>query len=116
MKTGQSDQYPEIIVKSVGLTQIRYDIQPFTRQDMDGKTISGYSYKYAEIDGEIDKSKLISAIIRNEYDENGELALIHNLLNEEDTKLIEHVNEYKKFQKARGKAKLIVTEMLKTMG
>jgi len=106
MKTGQSDHYPEIIVQSAGLNQVRYDIQPFTRQNMDGKTISGYSYKYVELEGKITKIKLISAIIRNEFTEEDESTLINNLLSKTDTE------GNIRFQELKDKAEKIATEIM----
>lgn len=106
---GRSDQLPKVIVQSNGLTQVRYNIAPFT-EDRGGKTVSGYSYNYVEIGGELTKANLISAIIKENYSINDELALINNEIKNPGTA------EYAVYCTLRSGIKSITTEIISSMG
>lgn len=101
---GNSDTYPEIIVKSNNKTQIRYNIIEVTKEDMNNESHICYNFEYVEIEGEITRNKIISAIIGNVYSTEAELALINN-------KIIDLGNneyiEYTNYQNLRTLAKTI---------
>ena len=102
-----SDQVPAITEKSNGKTQIRFNITPFTRTTMD-KEQSGYNYDYVEITGELDRAKIIDAIIRDKCSISEEFALINNKLKNKD----EVDSEYNEYQELRVKAKGIALTVL----
>ena len=95
-----SDHYPEQIIKSNGKTQIRYDIEKVTREDMNGSRTS-YDYTYVEVSGEVTRAKIIDAIISSVYTKDVEIAMINNQLTSPGTK------EYAEYQALRVKAKEI---------
>ena len=80
MKTGQSTSYPLDTELSNGFTQVRYDISPFTKKSMmgEGDTMTGFSYSYIEVSGELTRAKIIDGVISNIYTKDAELALINN--------------------------------------
>ena len=95
-----SDHYPEQIIKSNGRTQIRYDIEKVTREDMNGPRTS-YDYTYVEVSGEVTRAKIIDAIISSVYTKDVEIAMINNELISPGTR------EYAEYQALRVKAKEI---------
>ena len=58
-----SDTYPEIIVKSAGKTQVRYDIEETEFEEMDGTKRTCYDFSYVAIEGELTRAKIIDAKI-----------------------------------------------------
>ena len=102
-----SDTYPEIIVKSAGKTQVRYDIEESEFEQMDGTKRKTYDFSYVAIEGELTKAKIIDAIIADEIGNmDAELALINNELASPGTA------EYAAYQALRQHAKEIATEVL----
>ena len=102
-----SDTIPDVIVKSAGKTQIRYDIEESERVEMDGSKRICYSYSYVAIDGEVIRDKIIDAIIVDEIgSKDAEIALINNELASPGT------IEYAGYQAWRQKAKAIADEVL----
>ena len=102
-----SDTYPEIIVKSVGKTQVRYDIKESEFEVMDGTKRACYDFSYVAIEGELTKAKIIDAIIKDEIgNKDAEIALINNELASPGTA------EYAAYQALRQHAKDIANEVL----
>ena len=102
-----SDTYPEIIVKSAGKTQVRYDIEESEFEEMDGTKRACYDFSYVAIEGELTRDKIIDAIIVDEIgSRDAELALINNELASPGTP------EYAAYQALRQHAKEIAAEVL----
>ena len=102
-----SDTYPEIIVKSAGKTQVRYDIEESEFEEMDGTKIACYDFSYVAIEGELTRDKIIDAIIVDEIgSKDAEIALINNELASPGTP------EYAAYQALRQHAKEIAAEVL----
>ena len=102
-----SDNYPEIIVKSAGKTQVRYDIEESEFEEMNGAKRACYDFSYVAIEGELTRAKIIDAIITEEIGgKDTELALINNEIASAGTE------EYAAYQAWRLKAKNIADEVL----
>ena len=102
-----SDTYPEIIVKSAGKTQVRYDIVESEFEEMDGKKRVCYDFSYVAIEGQLTRAKIIDAIIVDEIgSKDAEIALINNELASPGTP------EYAAYQALRQHAKEIAAEVL----
>ena len=101
-----SDNYPEIIVKSAGKTQVRYDIEETEVEEMDGTKRACYDFSYVAIEGELTRAKIIDAIIADVHTKDAELAMINNELASPGTA------EYAAYQALRTHAKEIATEVL----
>ena len=101
-----SDTYPEIIVKSAGKTQVRYDIEETEFEETDGKKRTSYNFSYVAIEGELTKAKIIDAIIADVHSRDAELALINNELASPGTE------EYAEYQSLRTHAKKIASSVL----
>ena len=102
-----SDTYPEIIVKSAGKTQVRYDIEASEFEEMDGTKRACYDFSYVAIEGELTKAKIIDAIIQDEIgNKDAEIALINNELASPGTA------EYAAYQAVRQHAKDVANEVL----
>lgn len=103
----QSDNIPETFIKSNGKTQYNYNLKTVEKVDeMSGETRIIFEYEYIEIIGDITRSKLIEAVIRNTHSLSDELALLHNKQIEKD------VAEYDTFQVYRDTVKEIVDAAL----
>lgn len=100
-----ADTYPETIVKSAGKTQVRYDIEEVTFDDI-GTQRTSYNYTYVAIEGELTRAKIIDAIISDVHSKDAELALINNEL------LSPGTAEYAAYQALRVHAKEIADEVL----
>jgi hypothetical protein len=102
-----SDTYPEIIVKSAGKTQVRYDIEATEFEEMDGTKRACYDFSYVAIEGQLTRAKIIDAIIVDEIgSKDAEIALINNELASPGTP------EYAAYQALRQHAKEIAAEVL----
>ena len=102
-----SDTYPEIIIKSAGKTQVRYDIEESEFEEMDGTKRACYDFSYVAIEGELTKAKIIDAIIKDEIgNKDAEIALINNELASPGTA------EYAAYQALRNHAKAVAREVL----
>ena len=102
-----SDTYPEIIVKSAGKTQVRYDIAGSEFEEMDGTKRACYNFSYVAIEGELTRAKIIDAIIADEIgSKDAEIALINNELASPGTE------EYAAYQALRTHAKEVSAEVL----
>jgi len=101
---GNSDTYPEIVVKSNNKTQIRFNIVETTVEDMNNESRICYNFDYIEIEGEITRNKIISAVINNSYSMEAEIALINNELSNLGTN--EQI-EYAEYQTLRALAKTV---------
>ena len=101
-----SDTYPEIIVKSAGKTQVRFDIEETEFEEMDGAKRACYDFSYVAIEGELTRAKIIDAIIADVHGKDAEIALINNELASPGTA------EYAAYQALRQHAKEIATEVL----
>ena len=102
-----SDTYPEIIVKSAGKTQVRYDIEESEFEEMDGTKRACYDFSCVAIEGELTRAKIIDAIIADEIgNKDVELALINNELASPGT------IEYAAYQALRNHAKEVAAEVL----
>ena len=102
-----SDNYPEIIVKSAGKTQVRYDIEESEFEEMDGTKRKTYDFTYVAIEGELTRAKIIDAIIQDEIGgKDAEIALINNELASPGTA------EYAAYQALRNHAKAVAREVL----
>ena len=101
-----SDTYPEIIVKSAGRTQVRYDIEESEFEEMDGTKRACYDFSYVAIEGELTRAKIIDAIIADVHSKDAELALINNELASPGTA------EYAAYQALRNHAKAVAREVL----
>ncbi len=64
-----SDRYPDVVVMSNERTQIRYNVTPVTRKDMDGTIRTTYEFDYIEIEGEVTKEKIVKEILLAENPE-----------------------------------------------
>ena len=103
---GNSDTSPQIIVKSNDKTQIRYNITPASRLNMDGSTHDSFDWDYVEIEGEVTRNKIIDAIISAVYSKDAELALLNNKI------AGVALDEYEEYQVLRAGAKVIADEAL----
>ena len=102
-----SDTYPEIIIKSAGKTQVRYDIEESEFEEMDGTKRACYDFSYVAIEGELTKAKIIDAIIKDEIgNKDAEIALINNELASPGTAA------YAAYQALRQHAKDVANEVL----
>ena len=101
-----SDTYPEIIIKSAGKTQVRYDIEESEFEQMDGTKRKTYDFTYVAIEGELTRAKIIDAIIADVHSKDAELALINNELASPGTA------EYAAYQALRNHAKAVAREVL----
>lgn len=102
-----SDNYPEIIVKSAGKTQVRYDIEETEFEEMDGTKRACYNFSYVAIEGELTMAKIIDAIIQDEIGgKDAEIALINNELASPGTP------EYAAYQELRNHAKDVADMVL----
>lgn len=101
-----SDTYPELTAQSNNKTQVRFNIIESVKEDMEGKTRTSYDFDYVEVEGEVSRAKIISAIIGSVYDSNAEFAVINNELAESGTV------EYQEYQEYRTKAKAIADEII----
>jgi len=104
---GNSDTYPEIIIKSNNKTQIRYNISEVTKEDMNKEPRINFDFEYVEISGELTRQKIIDAIITNVHSKDAEIALINNEIKNPGT------SEYAEYQLLRAHAKEIATEVMK---
>ena len=59
-----SDTYPEIIIKSAGKTQVRYDIEASEFEEMDGTKRTCYDFSYVAIEGELTRAKSLMRLSR----------------------------------------------------
>jgi hypothetical protein len=100
-----SDTYPEIIVKSAGKTQVRYDIEETEFEEMDGTKRVCYDFSYVAIEGELTRAKIIDAIIADVHGKDAEIALINNELANPGTA------EYAAYQALRTHAKEVAAEV-----
>ena len=101
-----SDTYPEIIIKSAGKTQVRYDIEESEFEEMDGTKRACYDFSYVAIEGELTRAKIIDAIIADVHTKDAELALINNEIVNPGTA------EYAAYQALRQHAKDVANEVL----
>lgn len=101
-----SDTLPVTLVKSNGLTQVRYDAVAVTRENPDGSTKTSYDFDYVEIEGELTRAKIINAIIAEVHGKDAELALINNELASPGTE------QYAAYQALRARAKVIADAVL----
>jgi hypothetical protein len=100
-----SDTYPEIIIKSAGKTQVRYDIEETEFEEMDGTKRVCYDFSYVAIEGELTRAKIIDAIIADVHGKDAEIALINNELANPGTA------EYAAYQALRTHAKEVAAEV-----
>ena len=98
---GNSDTSPQIIVKSNDKTQVRYNITPVSRTNMDGTTRDSFDWDYVEIEGEVTRDKIIDAIISAVYSKDAEFALLNNKI------AGVALDEYEEYQLLRANAKVI---------
>jgi hypothetical protein len=102
-----SDTYPEIIIKSAGKTQVRYDIEESEFEEMNGTKRVCYDFSYVAIEGALTRAKIIDAIIADEIgNKDAEFALINNELASPGT------IEYAAYQALRTHAKEVAKEVL----
>lgn len=103
---GSSDKYPKIVVKSNGKTQVRYNILETIKEDMNKEPKTNFDFDYVELEGEMKRENIISAIINNVYTKDAEFALINNEIANPGT------SEYREYQLLRTKAKEVATEVM----
>ena len=72
---GYSTEVPQILVKSRGKTQLRFNVQDYERTDGD-EVITEKQFEYVWIEGEVTRKKMIDALIRAKYDVNDEFNLV----------------------------------------
>ena len=101
----QSDHIPEPFVKSRGKTQINYNIEKITVEDIDGEMRTAYEYDMVEIEGEVTRDKIISAVLTAEHSIDEQIAIVYNKMMAKD------VEEYDAYQKRRAEAKQIADKM-----
>jgi hypothetical protein len=104
---GNSDNYPKIIEKSNNKTQIRYNITEITIIDMNDESRICYNFEYVEIEGELTRNKIITAIIANIYSIDAEIALINNKIEILDSN---SETEYQDYQILRALAKTVADD------
>ena len=103
----QSDHIPEPFVKSRGKTQVNYNIREVEITDeMDSKTRTAYEYDMVEIEGDVTRDKIVSAILTAEHSIDEQLAILYNKMMSKD------VAEYDAYQNRRAEVKQIVDDML----
>ena len=73
-----SNTEPKQFIKSRNITHFNFNIVETTKEDIDGESRISFDYDYVEIKGDVTRDKLISAVIRDKYSEDAELALLHN--------------------------------------
>jgi len=103
-----SNTIPETFIKSKTCTHFNFNIVETTKEEMDGESRISFDYDYVEIEGEVTRDKLISAIIRDRYSKDAELALLHNKIIGKD------VPEYDEYQEFRAVVKTIADAALET--
>ena len=101
-----SNTIPETFIKSKKNTHFNFNITETTKEDMDGESRISFDYDYVEIKGDVTRDKLISAVIRDKYSEDAELALLHNRINDKG------LEEYGEYQLFRADVKTIVDACL----
>jgi len=77
---GNSCSYPEIVVKSAGKTQVRFNVLKVVRDGLGVSSYSSFDFDYVEIEGELLRAKIIDAVISLYYSKSDELSLINNEL------------------------------------
>lgn len=95
---GNSDNYPEITVKSNNKTQIRYNIVETTIEGMNNESRICYNFEYVEIEGEVTRAKIINEIIRTIYTTEQEIALINNKIGDLGANEYIEYTEYQNFR------------------
>jgi hypothetical protein len=100
------NNYPKLLNKSAGKTQVAYDIVEVTRTEMDGTTRTVFDWSYVAIEGELTRSKIINAIIADVHTPDAELSLINNELASPGTAA------YAAYQALRQHAKDIAKEVI----
>ena len=100
-----SNKYPEIVVKSNGKTQIRYNVLKVTKDTSEGPIVI-FEFDYVNVEGELTKGKIINAIIESIYTKDAEIALINDEISNPGT------FEYKEYQLFRTKAKEIYNNLI----
>ena len=101
----QSDHIPEPFVKSRGKTQVNYNIEKITVEDMNGQTRTAYEYDMVEIEGEVTRDKIISAILTAEHSIDEQIAIMYNKM------MVKDVEEYDAYQNRRAEVKQIADKM-----
>ena len=107
---GNSDKYPEIVVKSNDKTQVRYNILEVTKKDMNEESRISFDFDYVNIEGELTRDKIIDSIISNIHSKSTEISLINNEIANPGTK------EYEDYQLLRLNAKEIATQVINGLG
>ena len=74
----QSDHIPESLVKSRGKTQVNYNIEEITVEDMDNEPRTAYEYDMVVIEGEVTRDKIISTILTAGHSINEQIAILFN--------------------------------------
>lgn len=97
----QSDHIPESLVKSRGKTQVNYNIEKITVEDMDNEPRTAYEYDMVVIEGEVTRDNIVSAILTAEYPVDAQLAIMFNNVITKD------VAEHDTYQIKRVEAKKI---------
>ena len=101
----QSDHIPEPLVKSRGKTQVNYNVEKITVEDVDGESRTAYEYDMVEIEGEVTRDKIISAILTAEHSIDEQIAIMYNKMMTKD------VAEYDAYQNRRAEVKQIADKM-----
>ena len=73
-----SDTRPKEFVKSQGKTQVNYNITETTTETVSGGSRTSYEYDFVEIEGEFTKSKVISALLFEDYNTDDQIAILAN--------------------------------------
>lgn len=101
-----ADTIPEPLIKSRGKTQINHNVEEITVEDPDGKQRTAYEYDMVEIDGEVTRDKIISAILTMEYPVDAQLAILFN------NAMAKDVADYDAYQTKRAQAKNIADSII----
>ena len=103
----QSTEIPAPQIKSRGKTQINYNVREVEiTDDMSGKTRTAYEYDMVEIEGDVTRDKIVSAILTAEHSIDEQLAILYNKMMSKD------IEEYDAYQNRRAEVKQIADELL----
>ena len=101
----QSTERPPAQIKSRGKTQINYNVKETTIEGVDGKPRTAYEYDMVEIEGEVTRNKVVSAILAVKHPVDAQIAIIFNKLKPKD------IATYTAYQAERTNAKIIADEV-----
>jgi len=79
LHSASADFYPDLVVKTHGVFQIRFSIVEKEREEMDGKVRKDWDYEYAETPI-FEYGAIVDAIIGTQYGKDTEIALLNKAI------------------------------------